>query len=659
MRPSKVAVICYSFTLITIGIFISKFLFFMNTLDDDVSYVIKNTSDRYKVIGGDYSNIQWIVQISDLHLSTFRDPDRISELATFCGTALDAIKPRVVLATGDLTDGRSPNNREFTEYEEEWRAYRDVLKNNSVTNKTVWLDIRGNHDNINVLSINSANNYFREYSVQGREHPRSYFYISQMDNGEKIGFIAVDLCLTVGLKLQYNFAGKLTDEEEQSIRKFVQQARDYDVKYLFWFGHYPTSTVQYPGSKVLREIIANEKTSVAFFSGHFHQVGGLAPKMYSYQKEGFFELELADWKSNRIIRVMAIDHGQFSFVDEKHGEWPIIFVTNPKTAILVPPVKYSFIPFSSHIRLLVFSPFPVTKVKLKIDNGDWRECIHVNESFYVIPWNQNEYQNGLHTITVEAEDEKENKRQITHNFSLDGSRLDRKFSARFFLMPNLGVFCQFLFTSSVLLCVVPLLIFRYLVSIYKVEAEEITTIKCGCLMRLFRKFCILCDMNRFFYPLVLYPIYLLFGPWLIAYMVDDKIGVLFSWGIIIDGGYEPSWNLTSFGWKQGVMHLFLIFHSANEVDKKFSRVINKQNYSSDFSIIRCLSLVWDNFFYTFFISFQILQTLFFWYSIGFLSLVIGPLTSWWLILALWIKSEIIYLSEDKILRLGQKWRPAL
>lgn len=92
---------------------------------------------------------------------------------------------------------------------------------------------------------------------------------------------------------------------------------------------------------------------------------------------------------------------------------------------------------------------------------------------------------------------------------------------------------QYLFTSTILLCVVPLLMFRYLVTVYKgikklylenvdklilltlyfrvVEAEEITTIKCKCLMRWFRKFCILSDMNRYFYPLVLYPIYLLFG----------------------------------------------------------------------------------------------------------------------------------------------------
>lgn len=47
---------------------------------------------------------------------------------------------------------------------------------------------------------------------------------------------------------------------------------------------------------------------------------------------------------------MAVDHGQFSFVDVKHGTWPIVLVTNPKTAILVPPIENLFVPVSSHIR---------------------------------------------------------------------------------------------------------------------------------------------------------------------------------------------------------------------------------------------------------------------------------------------------------------------
>lgn len=46
---------------------------------------------------------------------------------------------------------------------------------------------------------------------------------------------------------------------------------------------------------------------------------------------------------------MAIDHGQFSFIDVKHGTWPIVLVTNPKPVVLVPPGGDLVIP-SSHIR---------------------------------------------------------------------------------------------------------------------------------------------------------------------------------------------------------------------------------------------------------------------------------------------------------------------
>lgn len=47
---------------------------------------------------------------------------------------------------------------------------------------------------------------------------------------------------------------------------------------------------------------------------------------------------------------MALDHGQFSFVDIEHGTWPIVLVTHPKTVTLVPPGGKLPIPFSKHIR---------------------------------------------------------------------------------------------------------------------------------------------------------------------------------------------------------------------------------------------------------------------------------------------------------------------
>lgn len=70
-----------------------------------------------------------------------------------------------------------------------------------------------------------------------------------MNNSEKIGFLGVDSCLEIGTRRPFNFVGQLTSEEIESIRSFVQEAQNINVGYLLWFGHYPTSTIQYPESK--------------------------------------------------------------------------------------------------------------------------------------------------------------------------------------------------------------------------------------------------------------------------------------------------------------------------------------------------------------------------------------------------------------------------
>lgn len=46
---------------------------------------------------------------------------------------------------GDLTDAKSEDNMGSRQYVQEWELYKDTLEACKVTEKTVWLDIRGNH----------------------------------------------------------------------------------------------------------------------------------------------------------------------------------------------------------------------------------------------------------------------------------------------------------------------------------------------------------------------------------------------------------------------------------------------------------------------------------------------------------------------------------
>ncbi|KAG8240348.1 hypothetical protein J437_LFUL000823, partial [Ladona fulva] len=346
------------------------------------------------IIGTSPKNLIWFIQISDIHISIFHDFSRISELKEFCDITVNVINPKVVLASGDLTDAKSENNMGSRQYIEEWKYYQGILKDCKALKKTLWLDVRGNHDNFNVPGIDSSENYYRNYSMQGRIHPRSYLTKVQGHSKEEVySFIAVDACLDPGPRRPFNFVGVLSEHEYRYLKDLGKEAKNGTVASI-WFGHYPTSCILAPNPGA-RALVGQ---GMAYLCGHFHTFGGLVPNMYTLQHTGSLELELGDWKDNRVLA--AIDHGLFSFVDVAHNDWPIVLITNPKHALYVMPSKepVDSIASSSHIRLLAFSVSPLLAVKVSVDDGVFEDCSLIEGPLYVSPWNPAKYSVGLHQL---------------------------------------------------------------------------------------------------------------------------------------------------------------------------------------------------------------------------------------------------------------------
>ncbi|XP_054715179.1 transmembrane protein 62-like [Uloborus diversus] len=608
-----------------------------NDIEYEYEEVKRELEDR--LFPGDrLRHLMWFLQISDLHLSLFQDKSRGSDLRKFCKETVSVIQPSVVLATGDLVDARTNDILGSRQFPEEWEMYWSILNETGVTSNTTWLDIRGNHDNFNVKSLDSKDDFFRKYSVQGAQHRRSYRYTLHHDT-EVYDFIGIDACMNPGPKRPFNFLGVLEKEEFSHIQNLAEGAQDNN--FTIWFGHYPTSTIVAPHPGV-REFMRH---SGPYLCGHLHTLGGMVPQMYTLQPQGNLELELADWKENRKYRICAVDHGIFSFTDHYLNQWPLILITNPKEALMTMPTIEPLyrISKSTHIRALVFSPHLIVSVKFQLDGGQWTNMNSSDSPLYTAQWEPMFYEDGLHSIAIHARDIEGNEQTKITSFALDGSRPKFPLGARLALRGHISV-GQIIFGSVLLITLMPLCVLRICLCFGKGDMIQADSEK-SCCCRLLFKLSLLASIDMIFWPIVFGALYVAIGPWFVGYIIDDQVSVCFIWGIFIGSKFLPG-GLTYFA---GIVYLITFYipfilclsHCVYHQHRSAIAPTRSSKCKTASALCRHSTML-------LFLAWQTAVAVGYFYSYGTMVLLLGFVHSWSVLAAMLLWCVVLRLPESRL-----------
>ncbi|XP_021758326.1 putative metallophosphoesterase At3g03305 [Chenopodium quinoa] len=403
-----------------------------------------SSSSRLIEVKGGPNSVIWVVQLSDLHFSVHH-PDRALDFKKLVSPYLSVINPSLVLITGDLTDGKSKDHSNMKQNEKEWVEYRDVMADvvkKSGLDKSIFYDLRGNHDNFGVPSVGGTFDFFSNYSLNAEAGRTGHVNsVTLQTEDRRHLFVGIDITMAVGLRGPTNLFGHPTDnllaELDSELSKWGADPKNPVVKISF--GHFPLSfSATSESGRTLKNVFLKHSIS-AYLCGHLHTRFGKNLKRLhrpsndlmqlnmqqtssknssngSSKVQEFWEWEMGDWRRNRAMRILAIDRGHASFVD-------INLKSGTKKTIILPtfPLDSRFTLASSQftefehqsldpshymtIRALVFSSSPIISVVARAYDSELGNLVLVLEesmteikdsssrgALYAAPWNFKAFQ---------------------------------------------------------------------------------------------------------------------------------------------------------------------------------------------------------------------------------------------------------------------------
>ncbi|TKY65327.1 putative metallophosphoesterase [Spatholobus suberectus] len=457
------------------------------------------SNERVTRVRGGPDSVVWAVQLSDLHFSVHH-PNRALDFAKHVGPALSVINPALVLITGDLTDGKSKDLLTMKQNEEEWVEYRNILDTvieRSGLHKSLFFDLRGNHDSFGVPVVGGSSDFFSKYSINGQLGRNGSVNSVTLETWErKHLFVGFDSTMSPGLRGPTNLFGHPTDQLLEDLDLELSQWDSQSEKPVtkISFGHFPLSfSAPSSSGRTLEDVFLKHSIS-AYLCGHLHTKFGMNLKRHhqlsnhfsSLQKliqfnihqssfestvncslgappiQDFWEWEMGDWRKSRAFRILAIDRGHVSYVD-------VDFKPGTKHAIILPtfPLDSRFMLTSScrhnyecqsvapssyeTIRALVFSVSPVVSVVARVydsQSGNLDLVVethmikHADENsrgdLYVAPWNYKAFEDASPDrfwLQIEANDVA-GRSTLTElrPFSISGHNLKLSWSWKEFLV---------------------------------------------------------------------------------------------------------------------------------------------------------------------------------------------------------------------------------